>query len=60
MRQIGTDFYFDPYEALKVGAMPTQEVKKEEASWIKNQVASKQHQYCSSQCVDFKSAGGIT
>ena len=60
MRQIGTDFNFDPYQPIVPLGLPYGETPADHSSWAKNTVTSKQHQFCANLCIDFKNGNKIS
>lgn len=41
MRQIGTDFFFDPYQAVTTAGFPTTSTPPDHKNWAKDTVITK-------------------
>jgi hypothetical protein len=64
MRQPGSEFKQDPFQAVSTQEMPLPKLppsfEKDHSRWANNTLLARQHNFCGKQCVSFLTPGKIT
>ena len=63
MRQPGSDLNIDPFKAIGTVEIPSPKLEgaflKDHQNWANNTAIARQHKYCASLCVNFKSGSAL-